>query len=183
MSVVLSKRAAFCSLQSRGFYMWINVMFNRKDEKRVKEIGPDRTAAEWILRNGGSVCFAGYDKSISNYNLLPMGSPAKKYQLEKINARGINLTDNGFEHLVGLKYLKHLDMNSCCYITDLTCLKEVAESLQYLDIGNCESIADISPIEKLRELRTLVLTNTLGKNRYKAIDAMKIKLPGCEIIP
>ncbi len=54
--------------------------------------------------------------------------------------------------LVGLKHLKHLDMNSCCYITDLTMLKEVADSLQYLDIGKCESISDVSPVQNLRYL-------------------------------
>ena len=29
-------------------------------------------------------------------------------------------------------------------------LKEVADSLQYLDIGKCESISDVSPVQNLR---------------------------------
>ncbi len=61
--------------------------------------------------------------------------------------------------LVGLKHLKHLDMNSCCYITDLTMLKEVADSLQYLDIGKCESISDVSPVQNLRYLAFIYLSH------------------------
>ncbi len=52
---------------------------------------------------GGSVCFAGHKKVVWEYNNLPMG-PLSKHQLEKINAKGISLTDNGFEHL-GMKLL------------------------------------------------------------------------------
>ena len=43
--------------------------------------------------------FAGYEKYIQDYNALPVGSLPRKYLLEEINARGISLTDNGFEHL------------------------------------------------------------------------------------
>lgn len=166
----------------REFYMWINVMFNRKDDSRVKEIGPDRAAAEWIVKNGGTVRFAGNEKIVSNYNTLPLGPRSSGYMLEEINAKGITLTDNGFEHLVGLEYLKHLNMNSCGYICDLTLLKEVAGSLQYLDIGNCESIADITPVESLSKLKTLILTNTLGKNRQHAIEQVQKQLPDCDVV-
>ena len=51
--------------------------------------------------------------------------------------------------LVGLRHLKVIDMNSCIYITNLTLLKEVAATLEYLDIGNCESLADITPVAGL----------------------------------
>ena len=52
--------------------------------------------------------------------------------------------------IVGLKHLKVLDMNSCIYITNLSPLKEVASSLEYLDIGNCESLADVAPVADLQ---------------------------------
>ena len=58
-----------------------------------------RAAAEWILRNGGSVTFAGFEKPIQDYNILPMGPKTNNYYLEVINARNISLTDNGLEHL------------------------------------------------------------------------------------
>ena len=58
-----------------------------------------RAAAEWILRNGGSVRFAGFEKPIQDYNILPMGPKTNNYHLEVINARNISLTDNGLEHL------------------------------------------------------------------------------------
>jgi len=168
--------------EKRMFYMWINVMFNRKDEKRVKEVGPDRAAAEWILRNGGSVTFAGFEKPIQDYNILPMGPKTNNYYLEVINARNISLTDNGLEHLVGLRHLKVIDMNSCIYITNLMLLREVANSLEYLDVGNCERLSDISPLADMQKLRKLILTNTLGKNRETVIADLAKKLPDCEIV-
>lgn len=58
-----------------------------------------RAAAEWIVRNGGYVRFAGFEKCIQDYNALPMGPRSQKYLLEEISARGLSLTDNGFEHL------------------------------------------------------------------------------------
>ena len=63
-----------------------------------------RAAAEWIVRNGGSVKFAGFDKCIEDYNALPTGPKTKKYFLQEIIARNTSLTDNGFEHL-GINHL------------------------------------------------------------------------------
>ena len=52
--------------------------------------------------------------------------------------------------IVGLRHLKVIDMNSCTYITNLSPLKEVANTLEYLDIGNCESLADVAPVADLQ---------------------------------
>ena len=43
--------------------------------------------------------FTGHDKFVHDYNALPMGPRSQRYLLEDINAKGISLTDNGFEHL------------------------------------------------------------------------------------
>jgi H+-transporting ATP synthase F0 complex subunit s len=65
------------------------------DRSRVEAIGPDRAAAEWILRLGGSVKFKEFDYWNSDYNLLPSAS----LHLEAINANGLAVTSNGLEHL------------------------------------------------------------------------------------
>ncbi|VDP03307.1 unnamed protein product [Heligmosomoides polygyrus] len=53
---------------------WLLEGFNYYDVSRVKEVGPDRAAAEWIVRCGGSeeLCF-GFDKiedTFDDYNAL-----------------------------------------------------------------------------------------------------------------
>ena len=65
------------------------------DRSRVEEVGPDRVAAEWILRLGGSVKFKGFEHWNSNYNQLPAGP----VYIEAINATGLAITSNGLEHL------------------------------------------------------------------------------------
>ena len=55
-----------------------------------------------------------------------------------------------FCFVVGLRHLKVIDMNMCIYITNLALLREVANSLEYLDIGNCEHLADISPLADMQ---------------------------------
>lgn len=65
------------------------------DKSRVEAIGPERAAAEWILRLGGSVKFKGFERWNSDYNHLPSG----KLLLENIDASGLAITSNGLEHL------------------------------------------------------------------------------------
>lgn len=67
------------------------------DPSRVKAVGPDRAAAEWALRLGGSVRFVGFEHWNSDYNYLP--SSSKPRYLEAINNTGVAVTNNGLEHL------------------------------------------------------------------------------------
>ena len=39
-------------LHARTFLGWFDAAFNKYDEARVKEVGADRAAAEWLLRCG-----------------------------------------------------------------------------------------------------------------------------------
>ena len=72
-------------------------MVTRVDPSRVKAVGPDRAAAEWVLRLGGSVKFVDFDHWSKDYNLLP--SSSIPLRLEAINNNGIAVTSNGLEHL------------------------------------------------------------------------------------
>ena len=64
----------------------------------MKEVGPDRAAAEWILRLGGSVKFSSLETWSTDYNRLPSGS-REEMKLQAIDAADISVTDNGLEHL------------------------------------------------------------------------------------
>ena len=68
------------------------------DHSRVAAVGPDRAAAEWVLRLGGSVKFNNLDNWSSDYNRLPT-EPQGHLQVEAIDVSGISITDNGLEHL------------------------------------------------------------------------------------
>lgn len=83
-------------------------MWFRVDRSRVEAIGPEKAAAEWILRLGGSVKFQGLKHWNSDYNHLP----SRVVHLQAIDATGLAVTSNGLEHLGKLevcgKYLQCL---------------------------------------------------------------------------
>ena len=62
------------------------------------EVGPDRAAAEWVLRLGGSAKFCSTHHWTRDYNRLP-SEPRETLHLEAIDVSGIAITDNGLEHL------------------------------------------------------------------------------------
>lgn len=102
--------------------------------------------------------------------------------LEGINAKGVSITTGGLQHLVGLEYLKQLNMNGCKYITDTSKLLPVRESLEKLDMGNCVAISDITPLNEMKKLIQLNLINTPRiKQREEAIAALQRAIPGCVI--
>ena len=55
-------------VSTRGFYAWLNSIFNRVDPNRIKEVGPDRACAEWLIRCGASVKWVNSQKFMKDYN-------------------------------------------------------------------------------------------------------------------
>ncbi|XP_065682196.1 ATP synthase subunit s, mitochondrial isoform X2 [Hydra vulgaris] len=133
---------------NRFFYSWLIEVFNSPNEERIKQFGPDRAAAEWIIRNGGKVKFESHITWSTSYSTLSNSCT----KLVAIDGSNIALTSNGLRHLKGLNYLTDLLLRKCHNITFLDSLEEVSASLKHLDISYCESITDISPVEKLRML-------------------------------
>lgn len=70
----------------------------RVDEERVKEVGPDRACAEWLLRSGARVKWMGMEYWQTDYNSLPP-SNFDRYKIEEIDATGSSVMGIGFPHL------------------------------------------------------------------------------------
>ena len=70
----------------------------RVDYERIKSIGPDRAAAEWLLRCGAKVRFQGFDRWHHDYNGLPTG-PLDRYKIQAIDATESCIMHRGFDHL------------------------------------------------------------------------------------
>ncbi|XP_031569885.1 ATP synthase subunit s, mitochondrial-like isoform X2 [Actinia tenebrosa] len=156
-------------------------MMKRVDTSRLEEFGPDRVAAEWVLRNGGGVKFLHHNGWVWNYNALVAG-PREKYKLQKINGKNTCITTGGLLHLEGLKYLDYLNLHGCKYVGDVNKLLPVKETLEELDISLCTAITDISPLSQLKKLKKLNLTGLQRiKNREKAVEDLQKTLPDCEI--
>jgi hypothetical protein len=78
--------------------IWIDFRYLRVDPKRIEEVGPDRAAAEWLLRCGASVKWTKTDKYLKDYNSLPVGNPFE-YKIEEIDATDSAIMAYGFSHL------------------------------------------------------------------------------------
>jgi H+-transporting ATP synthase F0 complex subunit s len=169
----------------RTFWMWLNFVFNRVDHSRVADVGPDRAAAEWILRLGGSVKFGSYESWTTDYNRMP-AEPRERVRLEAINATGVSVTNNGLEHLVGLERLCRLDFSGCKYLGDdgLVHLVAVRDTLEELELCGCSSITHtgLHVLYSLHKLQYLGLRDTPGiRYREESLTALQRALPHCDI--
>lgn len=83
--------------QTRSFWEYVNMMFNKPDPARILLVGPDRACAEWVLRNGGKVVWTD-GKRLEDYNNLPAEEiPVPK--LKEIDGSDSSISHYGFAHL------------------------------------------------------------------------------------
>lgn len=68
------------------------------NQNRVKEVGSDCAAAEWLVRNGSSVRWRDSTQMQNDFGALP-SQQFDRYQIEEIDARNSSIMDVGFQHL------------------------------------------------------------------------------------
>ena len=71
-------------------------LLSRPDEKRIKEIGPDKACAEWLLRCGGHVRWKDSNRFTTDYNKLGV-TPGSRV-IEEVNADNTGINVMGFKH-------------------------------------------------------------------------------------
>lgn len=71
--------------------------FVRVDGARIKEVGPDRACAEWLLRCGAAVKWdKGSEEWLKDYNSLPVGN--YRLHITEIDATDSAVMHVGFPH-------------------------------------------------------------------------------------
>ncbi|XP_063803630.1 ATP synthase subunit s, mitochondrial [Pseudophryne corroboree] len=153
------------SLGCRSFWGWLNAVFNRVDHERIKDVGPDRAASEWLLRCGAKVRYTGFEKWQQDYNGLPTG-PLGKYKIQAIDASESCIMYRGFDYLDGLEQLEEIKLYKCIYIED-ACLQRISkienlqQSLRRLEIITCGNVTDkgVISLASLRNLEYLFLSD------------------------
>ncbi|XP_064599575.1 ATP synthase subunit s, mitochondrial-like [Liolophura sinensis] len=182
---VLQKQFRAQNETSRNLWGWLNSVFNRVDKDRVKTVGPDRACAEWLLRCGASVRWAGFDHWEKDYNRLPAGN-FDKYKISEIDASNSAVMGIGFPHLEGLKEVKKIVLHNCGYLDDsaIELLPLVKDSLRELQISSCGDVTQRSlpSIAELQKLQSLVMFDLPEiKDRKGALEMLSSALPKCKI--
>nr|XP_037839871.1 ATP synthase subunit s, mitochondrial isoform X3 [Chlorocebus sabaeus] len=144
------------SCDSRYFWGWLNAVFNKVDYDRIRDVGPDRAASEWLLRCGAMVRYHGQERWQTDYNHLPTG-PLDKYKIQAIDATNSCIMSIGFDHLVGLQHVEKIRLCKCHYIEDdcllrLGQLENFQKSILEMEIISCGNVTD-KGIIALRHLR------------------------------
>ncbi|XP_035284425.1 ATP synthase subunit s, mitochondrial isoform X2 [Anguilla anguilla] len=169
---------------SRQFWGWLNAVFNKVDYERIKTVGPDRAASEWLLRCGAKVRYQGFDRWQQDYNGLPTG-PLGRYKIQAIDATESCIMYRGFDHLDGLKHLEEIKFNRCMYIED-TCMERLSQienlqaSLRRVELVSCGNVTDkgIIFLHHLRNLEHLFLSDLPGiKEKEKTVERLQTALP------
>ncbi|KAF6724098.1 ATP synthase subunit s, mitochondrial [Oryzias melastigma] len=172
----------------RYFWGWLNAVFNKVDHDRIRAVGPDRAAAEWLLRCGAKVRFQGFDRWHVDYNALPTG-PLGRYKIQAIDATESCIMVRGFEHLEGLEHLEEIKLCRCMYIQDaclerLSSIQNLQQSLFMMELVSCGNVTDkgVVALHRLRNLEYLFLSDLPGiKDRQATVDRLQRALPCLDV--
>ncbi|XP_028677629.1 ATP synthase subunit s, mitochondrial [Erpetoichthys calabaricus] len=168
----------------RHFWGWLNAVFNKVDYERIKAVGPDRAASEWLLRCGAKVRYKGFDKWQQDYNGLPSG-PLGKYKIQAIDATESCIMYRGFDHLEGLVHVEEIKLIRCIYIED-PCLERISAianlqaSLSSLEVVSCGNVTDrgLLALHHLSNLQQLFLSDLPGvREKEKTVKILQTALP------
>ncbi|XP_076282746.1 ATP synthase subunit s, mitochondrial-like isoform X3 [Lasioglossum baleicum] len=157
--------------QGRPFFYWLTIVFNRVNDDHRRELGPDISCAEWLLRNGAYVKWKDSIKEVRDYNALP--TTHSNYFIEDVNAINAGISDIGFPHFEGCKHIKKVRLESCKYINDtaISMLSILKDSLTDVLILDCKNITD-DGLRKLKKLKNLEHLNIRSLPYVKNMDAV-----------
>ncbi|XP_053978728.1 ATP synthase subunit s, mitochondrial [Hylaeus anthracinus] len=170
--------------QTRSFFYWLTIIFNRVDEERIKKLGPDLACAEWLLRNGAFVRWKGFSEKLTDYNSLP--SAGNKYYIEAVDADNAGISHIGFPYFEGCKHIKEIKLKNCRYINNdaIPLLSVLQDSLINLELVNCKSITD-EGLHNIKLLKNLEMLQIQGLPYLKDKDLIRKEiiqaLPKCKI--
>ncbi|XP_071477314.1 ATP synthase subunit s, mitochondrial-like [Diadema antillarum] len=169
----------------RSLWGMLNAVFNQVDRSRIREVGPDRAAAEWLLRCGAAVRFRDFEKWTEDYNLLPAGG-RDKLKLVEVDATDSCIMHIGFEHFKGIDHLRYLKLHHCTYLQD-TCVSKLIylkDCLEELQISSCGDVTDkgLTNLIHLHKLKMLFLCDLPAvKDMDGVLGILGPALPQCEI--
>lgn len=165
---------------------WFVSVFNKVDKGRIKEVGVDRAAAEWLLRCGAGVRWKNSDKFLRDYNSLP-SSNIRNVRIVAIDGTEAAIMETGFVLLQDLECLEEVVLSKNKYISDDSLgyfCSFTRDKLIQLTVANNGQLTD----KGLRHLRVMKKLTELKLERLPGVEdpslvlrELKQSLPNCTI--
>ncbi|GMS79367.1 hypothetical protein PENTCL1PPCAC_1542, partial [Pristionchus entomophagus] len=174
---------------------WIIEKFNDLDVERIRDIGPDRACAEWVLRCGGTVRFDDGKPEIDDYNQLVQQTAQrsgtlneKVIFLNQVHAVNACVTARGCRHFEGVSRLHDVVFAGCKNLEDDAInimVQNVGSSLRTVELTNCRYLTNdgLRHLGKCGSLSSVILTDLPRvKDWERLIEDLKSNLPkDCQI--
>ncbi|CAI5452181.1 unnamed protein product [Caenorhabditis angaria] len=174
---------------------WVLEGFNFYDIQRVKEVGADRAAAEWVVRCGGQIKFKQIEENFADYNVLIKRTAqldprisADNVTIETIYAENASITGFGCQHFKNLAEIKNVHFIRCKNFHDFGIEyigKYAGDKLKVLEINECPRITEfgLEHLLKFEKLDRLILKNLKSVHgKEKIAQKLKDALKNTEII-
>ncbi|KAK8376409.1 hypothetical protein O3P69_009805 [Scylla paramamosain] len=170
----------------RHLWGWLNAIFNKVDENRIKEVGADRACAEWLLRCGAVVRWLDRDQWTKDYNSLP-ATGGRHLKIEEVDATDSAVMHIGFPHFRGCKHIRRIIFHRSTYLEDaaLSQLPLLKTSLKQLQISSCGNITTegLKYIKELENLDYLLLYDLPEiRDKEAVVRELEAALPACTIV-
>ena len=173
-------------VQTRSFLGWFDTAFNKYDKARVTEVGPNRAAAEWLLRCGAGVKWQNSARLLKDYNSLPVGNYRTR-KIQEIEGTDSAVMEEGFLYLKELEELRKVTMVNNKYLNDecifylVAFTKKRLTSLHLSGNGNItgEGLLHLGKMQVLEELHLENLHEV--KRPEEVLKQLDTLLPNCNI--
>lgn len=187
IGILSFKRCGNLMQQKATFWGWLNKVHNHYSEVRIQEVGADRAAAEWLLRNGACVKWRGRDYYVNDYNELAGGREKKIQEIIGIES---SISHVGFPYLKNLEYVEKFVVKRNPWFENqalilLGQLEPIRNTLVHLEIVSCGNITDagIKSLVNVPNLETLILADLpYVKNKDECINSLKSALHRCDLV-
>lgn len=169
----------------RHLWGWLNTVFNKVDESRIRDVGPDQACAEWLLRCGAVVRWLDRDQWTTDYNSLP-ASGGRALKIEEVDATDSAVMHIGFPHFRGCKHIRRIIFHRSSYLDDaaLSQLPLLKDSLKQLQISSCGNITPegLKHLHQLKNLDYLMLYDLPEiQDKDAVVKELEAALPSCTV--
>ncbi|XP_060062683.1 distal membrane-arm assembly complex protein 2-like [Ylistrum balloti] len=163
------------------------------DMQRYESLGPDMSAAQFVLDNGGKIKIDGVknwiplsEESGSSLMFLKPDGRLETMKVEGLDLSGVPIVFEAFRNFVNLQNVRYIRIwdNDIFDDFSLTQFALFRDSLEFLDISRCPQLTErgLAWLHHLENLKCLRLDDLKGvEDPEVVIDLIRDMLPNCQV--